>query len=102
MISDIFNFQGNKSLLVEKNQSFLHGLFISSDDLRGVKTHLDQIISMTEELSSEGNNKVSGISTFFLLHFAGHGEHLGSRMLDLELNRESNTSFKMVAASEVT
>jgi hypothetical protein len=67
-----------------------------------MQTHSDQVLCVTEELSSEGDHKIGGISALIFLHFACEDEHLGSGMLHLKLNRAGNTSFRMVAASEVT
>jgi len=67
-----------------------------------MKTHLDQIFSMAQELPGQSDNKIGGISAFLFLHFACHDQHFGSWMLNFELDRSQNTSLRMVAASEVT
>ena len=57
---------------------------------------------MTEQLSSESNSEISGISAFIFLHFAGQDQHFGSRVLNFELDYKRNTSLRIVAQSEVT
>ena len=77
-------------------------MLISGHDLGGVKTHLDKIFGVAEELSCQGDHEIGGISALFLLHFAGHDEHFGGGVLDFELGGGRGTSLRMVAASEVT
>jgi len=67
-----------------------------------MQAHSDQIFSMTEQFSSEGDGKIGGISALLFLHLACKDEHLSGGMLNFELHGKHCTSFKMVAASEVT
>jgi hypothetical protein len=40
---------------------------------------------MAEQFPCKGNNEVSGVAAFLLLHFAGHLKHFGSGVLHFEL-----------------
>jgi hypothetical protein len=67
-----------------------------------MQAHSDQVFSMAEQFSSEGDCKVGGIAALLFLHFACEDEHLGGGVLHFELRGKGCTSLRMVAASEVT
>jgi hypothetical protein len=67
-----------------------------------VKSHADKVLSVAQQFSCESHSEVCGVSALLFLHLAGKDEHLGGGVLDFQLNRVVSTSFRMVAASEVT
>lgn len=75
--------------LRENFESFFGCFFISENDLTWMKSHSDEVFSMAEELSSQSDSEIGGISAFLLLHFAGHDQHFGGWMLNLQFFKNS-------------
>ena len=101
-IAGILDLEADQVGLVDEGEGLLGGLFVASEDLAGVQAHTDKVFGVAEELSSEGDGEVGGVSALILLHFAGQHQHFGGGVLHFELGGGSGTSLRMVAASEVT
>ena len=101
-VSIVLNLVGNEAVFVDQRKGFLGSFFVAIEDLAGVKTHSNQVFSMTEQFSSQSDGKVSGISALFFLHLACQHQHLGCWVLHFKLNVMKTTSLRIVAASEVT
>lgn len=66
----------------EQIDGSLESTFVTRHDLRRVKSHLDEIFSLAEQFTCQGNDQISGITTFVFLHLSSHDDHLSSRVLN--------------------
>lgn len=101
-VAGVVDFEDGQLLLVEEGERLLGGFLVADDDLAGVQSHPDQVLSVAQQFSCESYSEVCGISALLFLHLAGEDEHLGGGVLHFQLNRTVCTSLRMVAASEVT
>mmetsp|Transcript_9245 Transcript_9245/g.21792 ORF Transcript_9245/g.21792 Transcript_9245/m.21792 type:complete len:479 (-) Transcript_9245:187-1623(-) len=78
-VVDGFDGQGGKEL-----QQPLPGLLVPLDDLAGVQSHPEQVLRLAQQLPGEADGEVGPVAALLVLRVAGHGEHLGGRVLDLQ------------------
>mmetsp|Transcript_16157 Transcript_16157/g.46395 ORF Transcript_16157/g.46395 Transcript_16157/m.46395 type:complete len:487 (+) Transcript_16157:331-1791(+) len=69
----------------EELQHPLPGLLVPLDDLAGVQAHPQQILRLAQQLPGEADGQVGPVAALFVLRVAGHAEHLGGGVLDLQL-----------------
>jgi hypothetical protein len=51
-----------------------------------MEAHLNEALSLLHELTREADNEIGAITNLILLHLSGHSDHLGGRVVNLNLS----------------
>ena len=78
-------FESIASLVLELGIDLVGGLLVSDQNLRWMQSHLNEPLGVNHELTSKTEDEVGSITALLLLHFGGHGDHLGGWMMDVAL-----------------